>query len=49
MVDYTRALVEQYGFDVLKLKGGVLPPREELRTVKLLREAFPNFQIRFDP
>lgn len=49
MLDYTHALVEHYGFDVLKLKGGVLPPKEELRTIKLLREAFPDFQIRFDP
>ncbi|HSM78388.1 MAG TPA: hypothetical protein VLT57_12200, partial [Bryobacteraceae bacterium] len=43
MVEHTHALVEQYGFDVLKLKGGVLPPRQELRTIQLLREAFPDF------
>jgi glucarate dehydratase len=49
MVDYTHALVAQYGFDVLKLKGGVLPPKVELRTIKLLREAFPDTLIRFDP
>jgi glucarate dehydratase len=49
LVDYTRMVVEQYGFEALKFKGGVLPPREELRTLKLLREAFPASDIRFDP
>jgi glucarate dehydratase len=49
LVDQARGLVESYGFDALKFKGGVLPPKDELRTVKLLREAFPELLIRFDP
>jgi glucarate dehydratase len=49
LVDYSRMVVDQYGFDALKFKGGVLPPRQELRTLKLLREAFPECHIRFDP
>ena len=50
MVDRCQELVEKHGFKVLKLKGGVLPPEEELRTVELLRAKFPlPYQIRFDP
>jgi glucarate dehydratase len=49
ILDHTRMLVEKYGFEALKVKGGVLPPKQELRTVQLLREAFPEIQIRFDP
>jgi glucarate dehydratase len=48
----TRAeeLVARHGFEVLKLKGGVFPPEEELRTVKLLREKFLlPLRLRFDP
>jgi len=49
LVDQARMLVESHGFEALKFKGGVLPPKQELRTVKLLREAFPDLLIRFDP
>jgi len=34
----------------LKVKGGVLTPEEELRTVQRLRDQFPSpYRIRFDP
>jgi glucarate dehydratase len=49
LVEQARGLVEQFGFEALKFKGGVLPPKQELRTLKLLREAFPDILIRFDP
>jgi glucarate dehydratase len=49
LVEYTEMIVEKHGFKTLKLKGGVLPPREELRCVKLLRERFPDCKIRVDP
>ncbi|HLI34891.1 MAG TPA: enolase C-terminal domain-like protein [Terriglobia bacterium] len=50
MVDRCQALIERYGFTAIKLKGGVLPPEEELRTVQLLRKKFPYpYRIRFDP
>jgi glucarate dehydratase len=40
----------QYGFKSLKIKGGVLPPDEEVRTVFALREAFgADTPIRIDP
>lgn len=42
--------MEKHQFRVLKLKGGVLSPEEELRTVQELRGKFPlPYQLRFDP
>jgi len=49
LVDQALMLVERHRFEALKFKGGVLPPKQELRTLKLLREAFPDLLIRFDP
>lgn len=38
------------GFQSLKVKGGVLPPDEEVRTIFALREAFgPDTPLRIDP
>jgi glucarate dehydratase len=48
-VERTAQLIAQHGFKVIKFKGGVLSPDIELRTVKLLREAFPDSPIRYDP
>ncbi|MBI3920973.1 MAG: hypothetical protein HY318_06085 [Armatimonadetes bacterium] len=42
-------LVRKHGFRVLKLKGGVMPPEEELRALELLRERFPEAPLRWDP
>jgi glucarate dehydratase len=49
MVDEARQFVDTGGFRVLKLKGGVLPPEEELRTLELLGEEFPDAPLRIDP
>jgi glucarate dehydratase len=49
LVDRCRELVGKHGFRVLKLKGGVLPPERELETIRLLREAFPESPLRWDP
>jgi glucarate dehydratase len=47
---YAREIIERYGFNVLKLKGGVLTPEEELRTIYLLRkELGEKVKLRFDP
>jgi glucarate dehydratase len=49
VLEYSRNLVESYGFRTLKLKGGVFSPREELETVRAMREEFPTHELRFDP
>jgi glucarate dehydratase len=50
LVEQAQAMVQAFGFKSLKLKAGVLPPEEELRTMALLREAFgPDVPLRIDP
>ena len=49
MVEQARALVGEYGFQSLKLKGGVLEPDLEVETMLKLREAFPHHPLRIDP
>ena len=43
-------MVAKYGFESVKLKGGVLDPRIEVETIRLLREQFgPDVPLRIDP
>lgn len=50
MVKEAEYFVERFGFRTLKLKGGVLPPTEEIETIRLLRERFgPQMELRIDP
>ena len=50
MVTQAREMCEIHGFGSLKIKGGVLSPNEEVRTVFALRDAFgPETPIRIDP
>ena len=49
MLAYARETVEQYGFETLKFKAGVLPPAEEVETILALRAAFPQHHLRVDP
>ena len=34
---------------MLELKGGVLRPEQEARTLRLLRQRFPDIGLRFNP
>jgi glucarate dehydratase len=50
LVEQAHAMVAAFGFKSLKLKAGVLEPAEEVRTIRLLREAFgPDVPLRIDP
>ncbi|WP_458187008.1 enolase C-terminal domain-like protein [Haladaptatus sp. NG-WS-4] len=50
MVREAREFVDLGGFDTLKVKGGVLEPDEEIRTLKLLAEEFGHdTPLRIDP
>ncbi len=49
MVHEAEMFHEKWGFTTHKVKGGVLPPDEEVRTMQLLRERFPTHQLRIDP
>ena len=49
LVEQAETFVERYGFQTLKLKGGVLPPEVEAETMLQLRTRFPNHELRIDP
>ncbi|WP_431097980.1 glucarate dehydratase family protein [Polaromonas aquatica] len=49
LVKQAQAMVDQYGFKSIKLKGGVFPPAEEIAGIKALRKAFPKHPLRLDP
>ncbi len=50
LVAQAREMCALHGFQSLKLKAGVLPPDEEVRTLLALRDAFgPGTPLRIDP
>jgi glucarate dehydratase len=49
LVTQAQAMVSQYGFKSIKLKGGVFEPAEEIAGIKALRKAFPTHPLRLDP
>jgi glucarate dehydratase len=49
IVAQARRMVDEYGFTAIKLKGGVLPPEQEVEAVRALRAAFPGHPLRIDP
>src|SRR6185312_448329 len=49
IVAQARKMIDEYGFQSIKLKGGVFPPAEEIQAIQALREAFPELPLRLDP
>lgn len=49
IVERTQELVERYGFQALKLKGGVYKPALEFEAIRRLRDRFPDSRLRWDP
>ncbi|HEY3751449.1 MAG TPA: glucarate dehydratase family protein [Pseudonocardiaceae bacterium] len=49
VVAEARTMVDRYGFGSIKLKGGVLPPDDEIDAVRALADAFPGRPLRIDP
>ncbi|MBK6008245.1 glucarate dehydratase [Ramlibacter ginsenosidimutans] len=49
IVAQARRMVDRYGFQSIKLKGGVFEPRHEIDCIRALREAFPKMPLRLDP
>lgn len=49
IVAQARRMVERHGFGSLKLKGGVMPPDQEVDAILALRDAFPELPLRLDP
>ncbi|WP_031513522.1 glucarate dehydratase family protein [Streptomyces sp. NRRL F-5123] len=49
IVAQARKMTEEYGFGAIKLKGGVMPPEEEIEAIRALHKAFPGVPLRLDP
>ncbi|MET9105391.1 glucarate dehydratase family protein [Streptomyces zhihengii] len=49
IVAQARRMVKEFGFTAIKLKGGVMPPRQEVDAILALHEAFPSLPLRLDP
>jgi glucarate dehydratase len=50
IVRQARAMVDEFGFRSLKLKGGVFEPAQEVAAIKALRAEFgPDVPLRLDP
>ena len=49
IVALAKATNEKYGFVDFKLKGGVLAPKEEVKAVTAIKEAFPEARVDLDP
>jgi glucarate dehydratase len=49
IVAQARTMIDRYGFESIKLKGGVFPPDQEIAAIRALRAAFPGLPLRLDP
>lgn len=49
LVEQARRMIDGYGFEAIKLKGGVLPPDDEIDAIHALAAAFPGVPLRLDP
>ncbi|MEO8152019.1 MAG: glucarate dehydratase family protein [Rhizobacter sp.] len=49
IVEQARRMIRLYGFQSIKLKGGVFEPAHEIACMQALRDAFPGLPLRLDP
>ncbi|SAL39246.1 mandelate racemase/muconate lactonizing protein [Caballeronia cordobensis] len=49
IVAQARRMIDLYGFQSIKLKGGVFEPAHEIACMKALSMAFPGMPLRLDP
>jgi glucarate dehydratase len=49
LVAQARRMIDGWGFTAIKLKGGVLPPDDEIEATRALADAFPGVPLRLDP
>src|SRR4051812_35620638 len=49
IVAQAKRMIALYGFQSIKLKGGVFEPRHEIACMRALHEAFPGLPLRLDP
>ena len=49
IVAQAQRMIDLYGFQSIKLKGGVFEPAHEIACMRALHEAFPGLPLRLDP
>jgi glucarate dehydratase len=49
IVTQARTMIDEYGFESIKLKGGVFASDQEADAIEALAEAFPDHPLRLDP
>lgn len=49
VVGQAKAMIAEFGFQSIKLKGGVFEPQQEVDAMVALHEAFPGMPLRLDP
>lgn len=49
IVAQAKKMIDEYGFQSIKLKGGVFEPEAEVAAILALRRAFPDHPLRLDP
>ena len=49
IVAQARRMIDLYGFQSIKLKGGVFEPAHEIACMRALHQAFPGLPLRLDP
>lgn len=49
IVAQAQRMIDLYGFQSIKLKGGVFEPAHEIACMRALRTAFPGLPLRLDP
>lgn len=49
LVQQARTMIGRHGFQSIKLKGGVLPPEQEVACIQALAQQFPGMPLRIDP
>lgn len=49
LVEEARRMIDEYGFDAIKLKAGILEPDDEIAGIEALSAAFPKAPLRIDP
>ena len=49
LVEQAQRMIDQYGFQSIKLKAGTLPPEQEAQGILALAKAFPGKLLRIDP
>ena len=49
IVAQARRMIDLYGFQSIKLKGGVFEPAHEIACMRALHQAFPGMPLRLDP